>query len=127
MPLSFPLPARLAAFYFAFFAHAAAYVAYFPVYLSARGLDAGQIALILALPQAARIFAPAAWGSLADRLGAQREVIIVCCAVMALCLAALPVAGGFASIALLIGVTGIFSAGVMPLVEAVTFTARPRR
>ena len=34
MPLSFPLPARLASFYFAFFAYSAAYVAYFPLYLA---------------------------------------------------------------------------------------------
>jgi len=123
MPLSFPLPARLAAFYFAFFAHAAAYVAYFPLYLAARGLEAGEIALVLALPQAARIFAPAAWGVLADRFGAQRGVIVACCAVMAACLAALPAAPGFVGIALLIGLTGLFSAGVMPLVEAVTFAS----
>ena len=42
--LSLPgLPARLAAFYFFFFAYTAAYVAYFPLYLAWRGLDASQI------------------------------------------------------------------------------------
>ena len=68
MPLSF----RLAAFYFAFFAHAGAYVAYFPLYLSWRGLGAIEIAWVLALPPMTRIFAPAAWGWLADASGARR-------------------------------------------------------
>jgi PPP family 3-phenylpropionic acid transporter len=121
MPLS--LPARLASFYFAFFAYSAAYVAYFPLYLAARGLDAAGIALVLALPQLARIFAPAGWGWLADRFGTQRAIVVLSSAVMAACFAALPFAGGVSSIALLIGITGIFSAGALPLVEAMTLAS----
>ena len=71
------LPTRLGAFYFAFFAYSAAYVAYFPLYLAGRGLDAGAIALVLALPQLARIFAPAAWGWVADRTGARVELSFI--------------------------------------------------
>jgi PPP family 3-phenylpropionic acid transporter len=115
-----PLSARLAAFYFAFFAYTAAYVAYFPLYLSARGLGATEIALVLALPQLARIFAPAGWGWLADRSGAQRGIVLLSCATMVACFAALPYAQGMPSIALLIAVTGMFSAGALPLVEAIT-------
>lgn len=126
MALAFPLPARLAAFYFAFFAYSAAYVAYFPLYLAARGLEAGEIALVLALPQVARVFAPAGWGWLADRFGAQRAVVVLSCAVMVACFAALPFAHGLNAIALLIGITGIFSAGALPLVEAMTFGALAR-
>jgi MFS transporter, PPP family, 3-phenylpropionic acid transporter len=115
-----PLPARLAAFYFAFFAYTAAYVAYFPLYLSARGLGAAEIALVLALPQLARMFAPAAWGWLADRTGAQRGIVLLSCAAMVACFVAMPHAGSTSSIALLIAVTGFFSAGALPLVEAIT-------
>src|SRR3954469_5128098 len=100
MAPSLPLSGRLAAFYFAFFAYSAAYVAYFPLYLAARGLAAAEIALVLALPQLARIFAPAAWGWLADRFGAQRAIVVVACAVMAACFGALPFAGGVNAIAL---------------------------
>lgn len=123
MPLSFSLPARLGAFYFAFFAYSAAYVAYFPLYLAARGLDAAEIAFVLALPQGARIFAPAAWGWAADRFGAQRAVVLLACAAMALGFALLPAAHGFAAIAIVVGVSGVFSAGALPLVEAMTLAA----
>ncbi len=117
--LRFPaLPARLGAFYFAFFAYAAAYVAYFPLYLAGRGLDAGEIAFVLALPQLARIFAPAAWGWLADRTGARGGIVAFSCASMAACFAVLPLVEA-SSIALLIAVTGVVSAGALPLVEAI--------
>ncbi len=123
MALSLPLPARLASFYFAFFAYSAAYVAYFPLYLSARGLDAAQIAFVLALPQGARIFAPAAWGWAADRFAAQRGIVVLGCGATAAAFALLPWMPGFAAIALLIGAAGVFSAGALPLVEAMTLRA----
>ena len=47
-------------------------MAYFPLYLAWRGFGAAEIAWVLALPQIVRIFAPAGWGWLADRTGAQR-------------------------------------------------------
>ncbi|HYD58041.1 MAG TPA: MFS transporter [Burkholderiales bacterium] len=118
--LSLPgLPARLAAFYFFFFAYTAAYVAYFPLYLAWRGLDASQIALVLALPQLARIFAPAAWGWLADRMGARAPIVMLSCASMAICFASLPLVEA-RWIAPIIGITGVVSAGALPLVEATT-------
>src|SRR6185503_5828131 len=124
MPMLFPGPlppaGRLALFYGVFFAYSAAYVAYLPLYLAGRGLDAGEIALALALPQVARVFAPAAWGVLADRTGAQRAIIASACAAMAACFALIPFASGAPGIALLIGVTGVFSAAALPLVEAIT-------
>jgi PPP family 3-phenylpropionic acid transporter len=124
-PLSFALPVRLSAFYFAFFAYSAAYVAYFPLYLAGRGLSASEIALVLALPQVARVFAPTAWGWVADRFGAQRAVIALGCAVTATCFAALPFAQGWGAIALLIAFAGIFFAGALPLVEAITLASLP--
>ncbi len=117
---SVSLPARLGWFYFAFFAYSAAYVAYFPLWLAWRGLGAGEIAFVLALPQMARVFAPAAWGWLADRTGAQRGIVVFSCGVMAACYAAVPYAGGTRDIALLIGASGVLSAGALPLVEAMT-------
>src|SRR5258706_15790200 len=117
MPLPWPAPARLASFYFAFFAYAGVFVAYFPLYLAGRGLNAGEIALLLALPQIARVFAPAAWGWLADRSGAQRGIVAFSCAAAAICFAALPFAATAAGVALLIGATTVLSAGAVPLVE----------
>jgi len=114
------LPSRLASFYFAYFAYAGAFVAYLPLYLAWRGLQAGEIAFLLALPQIARVFAPAAWGWLADRSGARRGIVAFSCVANAACFALLPYAGGARDIAWLIGAMGVLSAGAIPLVEAIT-------
>ncbi|HEX6529634.1 MAG TPA: MFS transporter [Burkholderiales bacterium] len=108
---------RLSAFYFAFFAYAGAYVAYFPLYLAERGLSAAHIAWVLAIAPVTRIFAPQAWGWLADRTGAHRGIVVFSCAVSAAAFAALH----FTShIALVIGVMSVLSAGALPIVEAIT-------
>ena len=117
MPLSF----RLGAFYFAFFAYSGAYVAWFPLYLAGRGLAAGEIALVLALPPLVRMFAPAAWGWLADRTGASRAIVAFSCAANAACFAALPLVDGVRAIAVLFAATSVLAAAALPLVEAITF------
>jgi PPP family 3-phenylpropionic acid transporter len=118
-----PLPWRLALFYFAFFLYAGAYVAYFPPYLAARGLGPGEIAWVLALPHFARVFAPTAWGWLADRAGTHRGIVVFSCAANAACFALLPWAGGFAAIAALVGATSLLSAAALPLVESIALRA----
>ncbi|HUQ73681.1 MAG TPA: MFS transporter [Burkholderiales bacterium] len=114
---------RLAAFYFAFFVWAGLMVAYFPAYLAARGLGAAQIAWVLALPQLARIVAPAAWGWIADRTGAQRAIVVFACLANVACFALLPQVPGFVAILWLIGVASVLSAAALPLVEAITLGA----
>src|SRR5262245_29153982 len=94
-----PLPLRLAAFYFAFFFYVGAYVAYFPPYLAARGLGPADIAWVIALPSFTRVFAPTAWGWLADRAGAHRGIVVFACSANAVCFLLLPFAGSFAAIA----------------------------
>jgi PPP family 3-phenylpropionic acid transporter len=111
---------RLSAFYFTFFAYGGAYVAYFPLYLANRGLGAVEIAWVLALPPIARIFAPAAWGWLADASGAHRAIVVFSCAVSAAAFAFLPFTP---HIALLIALMSVLSAGALPLVEAITLAS----
>src|SRR5688572_12404280 len=108
---------RLSAFYFAFFAHAGAYVAYFPLYLADRGLSAVQIAWVLALPPLARIFAPAAWGWVADRTGAHRAIVAFSCIVTAAAFAVLPLTP---HVAVVIALMSVLSGGALALVEAIT-------
>ena len=127
MPLSSPLAARLALFYFAFFVCAGFYVAYFPAYLAARGLGAAEIAWVVALPAFVRVVAPSAWGWLADRTGWQRGIVVFSCAANVACFAALPHAAGFRAIAWLIGVTGALAGAALPLVEAITLAALAER
>src|SRR5882672_3572498 len=119
MRVSYPL----GAFYFVFFVYAGLWVAYLPPYLAARGLGAAQIAWVLALPQLARVVAPAAWGALADRTGAQRAIVVFACAANAACFALLPFVGGFAGIAWLMALTSLVSTAALPLVEAITLGA----
>ena len=108
---------RLSAFYFAFFAHAGAYVAYFPLYLASRGLTPAEIAWVLALPPLARTFAPPAWGWLADASGAHRAIVVFSCAAIAVAFGLMPFT---AQIALLIALMSLLSAGALPIVEAIT-------
>jgi MFS transporter, PPP family, 3-phenylpropionic acid transporter len=119
MPLGF----RLAAFYCAHFIQAGLFMAYFPLYLAARGFGAVEIAWVLALPSIMRTFAPAGWGVLADRTGALPALVAVSCAGAAAGFAALPFAEGFAAVAIVIGLTSLASAGALPIVEAITLGA----
>src|SRR5258706_11647406 len=98
-------------------------VAYFPPYLAARGLDAAQLAWLLALPQLARVVAPAAWGWIADRTGMQRAIVAFSCAANAACFALLPLVASFAAMAWLVAIASVLSAAALPLVEAITLGA----
>jgi PPP family 3-phenylpropionic acid transporter len=121
-----PLSLRLAAFYCAHFIHVGLFTAYFPLYLAARGFGAVEMAWVLALPQIMRTFAPAAWGVLADRSHALRALVALSWAGAAVGFAALPFAEGLAAVALAIGIASLFSAGALPLVEAITLGALAR-
>lgn len=118
---------RLAAYYFAYFTYAGVLVPYFSLWLAAEGLAATQIALVLAMPQFARIFAPAAWGWLADHTGRRRAIVVF---------SAFAVATGFAALYWVRSVTGMalvmltlsaLAAGAMPLVETITLAATEGR
>jgi PPP family 3-phenylpropionic acid transporter len=122
-----PAAARLAAFYFAFFAHAGAFVTYFSLYLASLGLGAGEIAFAVAMPQAARIVAPALWGWLADSwgaryAGAKRVVLAFSACAMLAGFAALLGESRPAAIALTLLALSLCSAGAAPLIESITFS-----
>ena len=121
------VPVRLAAYYFGFFAHAGAFVSYFALYLAARGLSAAEIAFALAMPQLARIVAPALWGWMADAwgaryVGARRAIVIFSGFALFTGIASLYAAERAGSIALALLVMSLLSAGAMPLIEAITFS-----
>lgn len=114
------VPARLGAYYFVYFTYVGAFVPYFSLWLAAQGYGAAQIALVLAMPQIARVFAPALWGWLADHTGRQREVVILSAFAVAAGFAALFVVRGAVPMALALFLMSALSAGAMPLVEATT-------
>ena len=117
---------RFAAFYFAYFAYAGAYAPYIALYFDARGYTAAQIALILALPQVARIFIPAFWAWLADRSGRRRAIVAGSCASVVAGFALLPLTRDLPETALVIGAMGLLSAAALPIVEAMTLNAVAR-
>jgi len=114
---------RLGAFYFAYFCYIGASSAYFALWLADRGYTATQISLVLALPQFLRIFAPAAWGWAADRSGARRGIVIASCAACCACFIGLAFVQTYHGVLLAVGLMAMFSAGVLPLVEATTLAA----
>ncbi len=118
--MSVPAPARLGAFYFAYFCYLGAFGAYFSLWLVDRGFSPAQISLVLAVPQLLRIFAPGLWGWLADRTGARRTIVIVSSGMAACCFATLSFADSLAGVLLAVAAMGLFSSGVLPLVEATT-------
>lgn len=126
---------RLAAFYFAYFAHAGAFVAYFPLYLAGLRLSPGEIAFALAMPQFARIVAPALWGWLADawgarQAGARKAIVVFSMFAILAGFLALPFQERAGTIALTLLLMSLFSAGASPLVESITLAAvegRPGR
>lgn len=127
MTVARSVPVRLAAYYFAFFAHAGAFVSYFSLYLAGRGLSAGEIAFAIAMPQVARIVAPTLWGWLADAWGARypgaRKAIVVFSGFAILAgFVALPFQERAGAIALTLLLMSLVSAGASPLVEAITFS-----
>jgi len=113
---------RLGAYYFAYFTYAGALVPYFSLWLAAQGYGAAQIALVLAMPQLARLFAPALWGWLADHSGRQREIVIFGAFAVFSGFAALYLVRGTAAVALVMLLLSVLAAGSMPLVEAATLS-----
>ncbi len=111
---------RLSAYFFAYFLYAGALVPYFALYLAARGHDAGQIAVVLAMPQLARVVAPAFWGWLADRTGAARAIVVLSAAGVVAGFALLTAFESYAAaVAIMLGMS-LLSAGALPLVESLT-------
>jgi MFS transporter, PPP family, 3-phenylpropionic acid transporter len=120
--------ARLAAHYFAFFAHVGAFVSYFSLVLAGRGLDAREIAFSLAMPQVARIVAPSLWGWLADAwgaryAGARRAIVIFSSFAMLAGFVFLHFCESAGAVALTLLLMSLASAGASPLVEAITLSA----
>ncbi len=113
-------PLRLSAYFCAYFLYAGALVPYFALYLAARGFGAGEIAVVLAMPQLARVIAPAFWGWFADRSGAARGIVVFSAAAVLAGFALLRVVEGYAAVVVMMLVMSLLSAGALPIVEALT-------
>jgi PPP family 3-phenylpropionic acid transporter len=123
-----PVALRLSVFYFAYFAHLGAFVAYFSLWLQARGHSPAEIAAVLAVPAVLRIFAPAIWGWLADGIarrlrGGQPAFVALLAALAAASFAMLTQAGDLAADFGWVALTALFTSGILPLVDAMALAA----
>lgn len=116
-------PTRLSAYFAAYFLYAGAFVPYFALYLAARGFGAADIALVMAMPQLARIAAPSFWGWLADRSGAARAIVVGSALALVAGYLALGAAEGAFAVAGVMLVMSLASAGALPIVEAITLAS----
>ena len=80
---------RFAAYYFFYFAFVGGFSPYWSLYLQHLAFGAFQIAVLMSLLQVTRVFAPGAWGWLADHLG--RQAVVVRAAALAGMLVFVPV------------------------------------
>ena len=130
-----PVALRLSVFYFAYFAHLGAFVAYFSLWLQARWYSPAEIAAVLAVPAVLRIFAPALWGWLADGItarlrGGQPVFVALLAALAAASFAMLTQAADLRAVFAWIALTALFTSGILPLVDAMALAAlsgRPGR
>lgn len=110
---------RVSALYGALFFTIGVYLPFFPVWLKARGLDASEIALVLALQIAVRIVSGPLFSFLADKSGKRRKLLIW--------LAVLPLGGTLALVFVhpvwLIGLVAVsaafFWAPILPMTEVI--------
>jgi PPP family 3-phenylpropionic acid transporter len=109
---------RLAAFYAALFVVLGVQVPFLPVWLAAKGLDAGAIGVVLAVPMVVRVVAIPLATHGADRRDALHVALLIAAGVSALGYGALALASGLAAIMAAYALTSAFSTPMMPLAEA---------
>ncbi|MGH8765425.1 MAG: MFS transporter [Burkholderiales bacterium] len=119
--------ARLGSYYFVYFAYIGVLAPYLSLWLAARGYAPAEIALVLAMPHVARVFAPALWGWIADRTGWQREIVVFAAFAVFGGFAALSFAHGVAQMAAVMLLLSVLASGSMPLVEAAALAATRAR
>jgi PPP family 3-phenylpropionic acid transporter len=109
---------RLAVFYAALFITLGVQLPFLPIWLVAKGLDAGMIGIVLALPMVVRVVAIPAAALMADRHDALRAVIIIAAAASVAGFGALALAEGVVPIMTLFALASIAYTPIMLLADA---------
>jgi PPP family 3-phenylpropionic acid transporter len=113
---------RLAGVYFFYFAYIGAFAPYFSLYLSASGVAAAGIGVIMALPQLVRIFAPHLWGWLADRSSRRLRIARIGTIIGTAVYCGLFAARGFEALFAIVLLMSFFLSAALPLIEVTTLT-----
>jgi PPP family 3-phenylpropionic acid transporter len=99
---------------------------FLPAVLAARGLDAAEVAAVLATGSAVRLVAGPAGGRVADALAAPRAVLALAAAAAALAACGFLLASGFLMLLLVHAALSVAMAPIVPLADAVTVAAARR-
>lgn len=108
---------RVAALYGAYFVGAGVQMPFFPLWLKAKGLDAGMIGVVLAAPLIARLIAIPLVTRQADRRDALRGAIMLACGLSVLGYGLVGLAEGPAAILLAFALASLAYTPIMPLSE----------
>lgn len=114
---------RLGAFYAAVFLVVGIQTPFWPVWLAGRGLDPRAIAVVFAAGIWVKVAATPAIGTLADRLGRRRPVMVALAALAVAAYAALWPVYGFAALLALTVAAGVAQSALMPLGDSLTLQA----
>ena len=109
---------RLAVFYAALFAALGVQLPFLPLWLAAKGLDAGLIGVVLAVPMIVRVVAIPVATRGADRHDALRVAIMVAAGMAALGYGVVGLAQGAAAIMATFALASAFYTPIMPLADA---------
>lgn len=115
--MSFGFASRLAGLYAAIFVMGGIQLPFFPVWLKAKGLDAGQIGLVLAAPMVVRVLAIPFATRIADRRDALREALIVATLMSVAGYLLVGLASGLVAILAAFVLASLAYTPVMPLAE----------
>lgn len=110
---------RVAVFLGAYFA-ANAVNAFLPLFLSDRGLTAGDIGHVLAAATLLKVLAGPGWGDVADRIGRRRPVLFTAALAAAGFAAAYTQVAGYMPLLLLAAAQGIAASAINPLADSLT-------
>ncbi|WP_162826683.1 MFS transporter [Pseudolabrys taiwanensis] len=125
----FGFASRLAGLYAAIFAMNGVHLPFFPLWLKAKDLGAGEIGMVLAVPMIVRLLAVPAATRLVDRRGSLREAIVIATLLSVAGYVVLASASGLVGIVLAFAAASLVFTPIMPLVEAYALkglTARGR-
>lgn len=111
---------RLSGFYFFYFAFVGGFTPYWSLYLRSIDFSAFQIGLLMSLLQVMRIFAPPAWGWVADHTGRRAAVIQLAAVLSLVSFAGIFLGTSFAWVFAVMTLTSFFWGASLPLVEAMT-------
>lgn len=115
--LGYGFAGRLAGLYAAIFAVAGFTLPFFPVWLKAKGLDAREIGLVLAVPMLVRVLAIPVATRAADRRDALREAIVVASGLSVAGYFGLALSEGALAILIAYALASIANTPLMPLTE----------